>query len=103
MQLTPSKGNFIEKILRDSSGRLVRATFCVYQCGGRMKARLVGAVEIQEGLNIENKIYALSGLNTEKSIYTTLCFDRNIVSPYFVSNILYSSGSKPRAPTEIRK
>ena len=61
MQLIPTKSSFIEKIIRDQSGQLVRATFCVYECGGRIKARLVSATVIEENQTLENKTLFLSG------------------------------------------
>lgn len=99
MQLTPLRLNTIEKILRDKEGRLVRATFCVYENGGRFKARLVSAVVIDESSIIENKILTLAGV-AEKGV-RPLSFHvlkRKGSDPFF-SNLLYTSGSKPRAPT----
>ena len=100
MQLTPIKGNYIEKILRDAQGHLVRVTFCVYESDGRIKARLIQATLLEQTPAIENKIYSLSG-NVAKSPDYSLekIVWKEIVSPYF-NNLLFSIGSKPRAPTK---
>ena len=98
MQIIQSKSSLVEKILRDKEGRLVRAVFCVYENDGRIKARLVDFVYITEKV-LKNTVFALSGFT--KSKFSQRCHLREgvIISPYFVSDILYSSGSKPRAPT----
>jgi len=100
MQLSLSRSNLIEKILCDKNGRLVRATFCVYECGGRMKAKLVDVVYLDQNVTIENKIPILSGFCGVKSFGAEIIFEKGIVSPYTDFNLLYSSGSKPRAPTQ---
>lgn len=99
MQLTTPKGKFIEKIIRDKNGKLVRASFCVYECNGRARAHLLSAVLIDEHIAIANKVYSLAGLISKKIFGEKIIFDGKIASPYFNSNLLYSSGSKPRAPT----
>ena len=94
------QGNIVERILRDKDGRLVLATFCVYEIDGRIKARLVNAVFLEEAPAIENKVLTLSGFSS-KIASTFLDFiQKAIVSPYFNNNLLYFSGSKPRAPTK---
>ncbi len=106
-QITPAKSNIVEKILRDGSGRLVRATFCVYECGGRMKARLVSAVYLDENISIrssaktplKNYTTLLTSPRTVLGGYKEIVFESKTVSPYFNKNTLYSFGSKPRAPT----
>src|SRR4051812_42185052 len=97
MQL--AKSNFIEKILRDADGRLVRATFCVYENGGRIKARLVSTVFLEENLS-ENKILFLNGQVATPEISSEVSNSHSITSPYFDSRLLHISGSKPRAPTQ---
>ncbi len=98
-QVTLSKSNYIEKILRDADGRLVRATFCVYENGGRIKARLVSAVYIEENIATENKIPLLNFTTLSVVKYQKASLGGKITSPYFNSSLLYSLGSKPRAPT----
>ena len=100
MQITHPRGNFIEKILRDSSGKLFRATFCVYECEGHIKARLLHADYIVEkNPQQQNKVDFLDGLK-KKEVYSSIpSFTNKIVSPFIYSNILNYSGSKPRAPT----
>ena len=98
MQIIQSKSSLVEKVLRDREGRLVRAVFCVYENDGRIKARLVDFVYITEKV-LKNTVFALSGFTKTKSSPIPSVGERVIVSPYFVSDILYLSGSKPRAPT----
>jgi hypothetical protein len=98
MQIIPSNQKLIEKILRDHNGQLVRATFCVYENGGRIKARLVDVVYLDEYEKLGAKTNTLSGLITKEKFETVYSAVFAVVSPYF-SNILYFSGSKPRAPT----
>lgn len=99
MQLTTPKGKFIEKIIRDKNGRLVRASFCVYECNGRARAHLLNAEYINENRKIDDRkiLLDLPTLGVRK--YAKILFDCKIASPYFNSDLLYSSGSKPRAPT----
>jgi hypothetical protein len=99
-QITPSKTHFIEKILRDTNGRLICATFCVYEKDGHIKARLVGVVHLEQNAEIENKVLCLCGLRRDKKYQEKIYFSGKTVSPYFTLNILYSTGSKPRAPTK---
>ncbi len=65
MQIIQAKTNFVEKIIRDKDGRLVRATFSVYENGGRIKAKLVDYVYITAGA-ICGKILSLAGFNSKK-------------------------------------
>ncbi len=100
MQLVHTKENIIEKIIRDADGRLVRATFAVYENGGRIKARLLHAVFLDESVTIEsNRILSLGGFVPLQTISSGILPFAKIVSPYFSNNLLYSLGSKPRAPT----
>lgn len=96
-QLTKPIGNYVEKILRDKNGQLVRATFCVYESAGHIKARLVKAEFIEEVLS-NKTVVALTGF-IKKEIHGFVQHIGNVISPYFSLNTLYSSGSKPRAPT----
>jgi hypothetical protein len=92
-------GNYVERIIRDKNGQLVRATFCVYECSGHIKARLVSAEYIKEDI-IENKsTLVLAGL-VERNTRNFIEYVGETVSPYFNLNTLYFSGSKPRAPTQ---
>src|SRR3989344_5824657 len=97
-QLGKPIGNYIERIVRDKNGQLVRATFCVYECNGHIKARLINAEIIKEVLP-KSKIPVLSG-ETAKKVFLGLEFDVKLVSTYFSLNTLYFSGSKHRAPTK---
>lgn len=99
MQLTTPKGNFIEKIIRDNNGRLVRATFCVYENLGRVRAHLLNITYIEEKLSLENKILFLAGKTTKNDFVEKIYLFQKTVSPYFNSDLLFSLGSKPRAPT----
>lgn len=98
---SPQK-NIVERIFRDKEGRLVKATFYVYESGGHFKARLVKVEFIKEVLVLENKIFSLPGYVSQFPKYTEkISINGNIVSPYFNNNLLYFSGSKPRAPSKI--
>jgi hypothetical protein len=99
MQLAQPRGNLIEKIIRDTQGRLVRATFCVYIQGDQVKARLINAVLIEQTTILENTILALSGSCTAHTSYKNISFVHSFVSPYIDTDLLYTAGSKPRAPT----
>jgi hypothetical protein len=99
MQLTPSRQQTVEKILRDKNGRLVRATFSVYENAGRVKARLISAVVLKENTTLENKIFSLPGLEKKGSDPIFKYVKIKMGSDPFFSNLLYTSGSKPRAPT----
>ncbi|MFA7216655.1 MAG: hypothetical protein WC095_01585 [Candidatus Paceibacterota bacterium] len=98
MQITTPRGNLIERILRDKEGRLVRATFCVYEEAGRVKARLLNFVYIEDSLENEEVLFIDTFKdNFEFDLEEGL--DHKIISPYFDFNILTFSGSKPRAPS----
>ena len=57
MQISLSKSSLIEKIVRDRQGRLVRATFCVYQNGYRVKARLVSVQYLDDLDETKRKVF----------------------------------------------
>ena len=95
MQLTPRREQTIEKIIRDADGRLVKATFCVYEQGGRIKARLIEAVVLDE---IKNQTLSL-GTRSKISKYVQTILQTKVVSPYFNTSLIYALGSRPRAPT----
>ena len=97
-QIIQSKSQIVEKILRDKEGRLVRATFCVYENGGRIKARLVDFVYLNQKI-LKNVVFALSGFAKTKATPTPSVGVKSVFSTYFNKDILYFSGSKPRAPT----
>lgn len=98
MQIIPSNQTVVERILHDKNGRLVRATFCVYECAGHIKARLVDFKYINELVSGSKKIFALAGF-VKKEIRMETVSVGKIISPYFSLNALFLSGSKPRAPT----
>ena len=98
MQLTSQTGNYVEKILRDAQGQLVRVTFYVYQSGNRVRARVVHAV-VLEAATFKARVLALGGKIAEKVSTLRIYFNIVIISTYFNSFSLYLSGSKPRAPT----
>ena|SRR3989338_3645589 len=93
MQIVRSKNQFVEKILRDKQGRLVRARFCVYENAGRIKARLLEATVINELVG-----QVLSLFSPVKKSSQEISFSKSIVSPYFSKNVLNFLGNKPRAP-----
>lgn len=98
MQITTPRGNFIKKVFRDTEGRLISANFCVYEEAGRIKARLLDFVYINEELENEEVLclqtYKIKfGFEVEKKV------DHKILSPYFDFNLLTFLGSKPRAPS----
>jgi len=99
MQIIQSQSNIVEKIIRDKEGRLVRATFCVYENGGRIKAKLVDYVYITAGA-ICGKVLSLSS-NLSKSLFDTKTktFGSRVYSLFYIQNSIFYFGSKPRAPT----
>ncbi|MEQ1561552.1 MAG: hypothetical protein ABL899_02425 [Nitrospira sp.] len=97
MQIIQSKTNFIEKVIRDNEGRLVRARFAVYENAGRIKARLVDFVYL-DVKEIAGKVFALFGfVKNSFNKFKVLNFTELIIH-YSLFNI-HSLGSKPRAPT----
>ena len=98
MQIVQSKSNIVEKVLRDKEGRLIRARFFVYENAGRIKARLLDFVYLEEKV-IKAGIQALCGF-IKKTFSPRKDLGGKLVVPlYFASEILYSSGTKARAPT----
>lgn len=98
MLLTTPRGKFVEKIVRDASGRLVRASFCVYENEGHIKARLLNVVYLKCG-ELANKIFKLGTSKNSQSEEKNISYRTKIVSPYYDFNTLYFFGSKPRAPS----
>ncbi len=97
MNLVQSKSNIIEKVLRDKEGRLVRASFQVYENAGRLKARLLDFVYIDIP-QIAGKILSIASAIKEAILKVEFSYE----APAFVfvkSKNLESSGTKPRAPT----
>ena len=97
MQIVKSQNNIVEKVLRDKEGRLVRARFAIYENAGRIKARLVDFVYI-DVKELAGKVLSLVGFSNKVSTKLN-SFYKSVVSPFVYSEILYFSGSKPRAPT----
>lgn len=101
MQIIKSKSNIVEKVFRDKEGRLVRATFCVYENAGRIKARLLDFTYIESIKGSVTNFY-ISFKKTLKSVFESSVSKLGIfeLSNYRLGTI-YSIGSKPRAPTLI--
>ena len=98
-QIIPSKSNLVEKIIRDANGRLLRATFCVYENAGHVKARLLNAVYIDEKSLAENQTLILACPRRRLGLQRVAISENKIVSTFSSSNLYYVLGSKPRAPT----
>lgn len=99
MQIIESKGNIVEKVIRDKAGKLVRAKFYVYESAGRVKARLLEATYIEEIKQICGNVLSLASA-TLSQIKSSLLFGNKKLAYVFVKNdVLNSTGSKPRAPT----
>jgi len=96
-QLSRPRGEYVERIIRDKNGQLVRATFCVYECNGHIKARLLNAEFLTETLS-NKKVIAIDGI-AKKEFREIIDEIGKTISPYFTFDTLYFSGSKPRAPT----
>lgn len=100
MQLIQSKGNIVEKIIRDKDGKLIRARFFVFENQGRIKVRLLDFVYLAEQALISGANFLLSIAIKVKRIWQKNYIGISYVSPFTKTN-LYFSGSKPRAPTLI--
>ncbi len=98
MQIINSSNQIVEKILRDKEGRLVRARFSIYEVAGRVKARLIDFTYIE---TLKGAVLSLTSFIKEKTIQVVRVFEKAFTSPYFASDTLTFSGSKPRAPTFI--
>ncbi len=97
MQLIVSNKKIVEKVIRDKNGKLVRARFVIYENAGRIKARLIDFVYIEA---LKGSILSLSNFIKEKKSVVTEVFKKTFISPFTSqTSILYSLGSKPRAPT----
>ena len=98
MQIVRAQSNTVEKIIRDKHGRLVRATFYVYENAGRVKARLIDFVYLTEEIIKSTKVFLAGFFKKAPSARSDLA-GKSIVSPFLNFEILFFSGSKPRAPT----
>jgi hypothetical protein len=100
MNIIQSKGNIVEKVIRDKDGKLIRARFFVFESHGRIKARLLDFVYLAEQALISGANFLLSGIVKAKQIFEKVIFSTSYSSPFTKTN-LYFFGSKPRAPTFI--
>jgi len=98
MQIVSTNQKIVEKTLRDKEGRLIRARFCIYESAGRIKARLVDFVYLDDKTFNKNNAYILAGFS-KKETWTSDVQTKKYVSPYVTFKTFYSLGSKPRAPT----
>ncbi len=99
MNLIKSQGNIVEKVLRDKDGKLIRARFFVYENNGRIRARLLDFVYLSEQALLNGANFILSGFATAKAIFKKIKFLTFYTSKLVPQEIIYTSGSKPRAPT----
>lgn len=95
------QGNIVERILWDAAGRPARVTLYVYERAGRYKARVIGVSYLEAlGGRADKTELALCGKTCgDPAAADTAERCDPIASPYFDSNLLYVSGSKPRAPS----
>ena len=98
MQIVRAQGNTVERVIRDKNGKLIRATFYVYESAGRIKARLVDFVYISEQA-IKSAVFFLTGFLRNNTQGNPVYEHKSVTSPFLNTEILFSSGSKPRAPT----
>jgi hypothetical protein len=100
MYLKPLQENYIEKVVRDPAGRLVRVTFYVYEQNGRIKGRIVDTVVLEEFPSaFENAVLALPPHADGGSVPCKLSSKpHSVVSPYVDTSLLYTLGVQPRAP-----
>ena len=98
MQIIQTRWDIIEKTLRDNSGRLVQARFYIYENAGRIKVRLIDFVYLSQEV-VKSAVFFITGFskNQAKNLRDILC--RIVSSPLLAFEILFFSGSKPRAPT----
>src|SRR5262245_56697494 len=99
LKLQAMAGRVVEKVLRDKEGKLVRAEFYLYEEAGRIKARLLNVSYIEEQVVLSGAIFSLPGYINTKLTWSEILPKTTIISPFISEEILYSSGSKPRAPT----
>lgn len=96
MQIIQSKGNIVEKILRDKEGKLIRANFFVYESEGRIKARLIDFTYIE---TIKGAVIAIASLIKQKITEVISYLENSFEVPELAFETIYTNGSKPRAPT----
>lgn len=98
MKIINSQNQIVEKVFRDKNGKLIRATFAIYENAGRVKARLIKFVYI-ETLALAGKVLSLFGniKNKFKNFEKSVSFLINIPKLKFERILI--NGSKPRAPT----
>ena len=94
------QGNIVEKILRDREGRLARVNFYVYENEGRLKARILKIEYIDEKISA-GLVLSLNGSIDDSNVspQSNVVVDA-VISPFFDSSLIYTIGSKPRAPSK---
>lgn len=96
LSLCQTKNQVFERVLRTKTGDFVLATFLVYEYQGRVKARLISAVPIE---NADTESYAIKALPAPilKTVYEkTLSFGEAILSPF--SDFAFLMSQPTRAP-----
>ena len=97
MQLVRQKGETIEKVFTDKSGRLVRAKFFVYEREGRLKAKLLNFTYLEQIVGKVSDFLLDLYKNASKKVADLFKIHPE---PIFTSLKIYNfTGSKPRAPT----
>ncbi len=98
MQIIHSKGNTVEKVIRDKEGKLIRARFFVFESNGRIKARLIDFVYLAPQALLTCANFLLTGITKTKQVFESLVSTPTYSFAFVQDNLDYS-GSKPRAPT----
>ena len=101
MHLKLASQNTFEKVIRDTNGFFVRATFVVYTDGLRVKARLIHAERIDQDESKNDSTFLLKSSESQNQSPNFSYLLKPIASPFFWLNILIKNGSKPRAPTVL--
>ena len=96
MQIIESNSKIVEKVLRDKEGRLVRASFQIYEVAGRVKARLIYFTYIE---TLKGAVLSLSNFIKPKIVQLGHSVSKLWTNPFVSFEILNLCGSKPRAPT----
>lgn len=100
-QIVNSKGNIVEKVLRDKDGKLIHAKFFVYESNGRIKARLLDFVYVAEQFLLKGRELLLSVFKKDNFSKVFKAFRTSLTPNSYTLDPILFSGSKPRAPTFI--
>lgn len=100
--LTAPRAQLIEKLITSPEGIVFHATFLIFEEEGKIRARLISATPISKVKNTSPCVLALCGNVSIPSPYSYSSPLKATNYKLQITNSLYFTCSKPRAPSLIK-